>query len=142
MALANPRSYLELVALAGEKRDVLLKTALEQQMRPVSFRERSLQVELVEGADAGMVQVLAKRLREWTGQAWGVSVAARATSGPTIRDVKDQHQAKAEAAAVDDPLVKAILEMFPGSKVTVKSAPETIPDEAYEDVFLEEREDD
>ena len=62
-------------------------------------------------------------------------------SGPTIRDVKDQHQAKAEAAAVDDPLVKAILEMFPGSKVTVKSAPETIPDEAYEDVFLEERED-
>jgi DNA polymerase-3 subunit gamma/tau len=141
VALANPRSYLELVALAGEKRDVLLKTALEQQMRPVSFRERSLQVELVEGADAGMVQVLAKRLREWTGQAWGVSVAARATSGPTIRDVKDQHQAKAEAAAVDDPLVKAILEMFPGSKVTVKSAPEAIPDEAYEDVFLEERED-
>ena len=48
---------------------------------------------------------------------------------------------RAEAEAVDDPLVKAILEMFPGSKVTVKSAPETIPDEAYEDVFLEERED-
>ena len=141
VALANPRSYLELVALAGEKRDVLLKTALEQQMRPVAFRERSLQVELVEGADQNVIQTLAKRLREWTGQTWGVSVATRAASGPTIRDIRAGQQAKAEAEAVDDPLVKAIMEMFPGSKVTVKSAPETIPDEAYEDVFLEERED-
>jgi DNA polymerase-3 subunit gamma/tau len=129
------------VALAGEKRDVLLKTALEQQMRPVAFRERSLQVELVEGADQNVIQTLAKRLREWTGQTWGVSVATRAASGPTIRDIRAGQQAKAEAEAVDDPLVKAIMEMFPGSKVTVKSAPETIPDEAYEDVFLEERED-
>src|SRR5207253_9251970 len=30
--MPSPRSYLELVALAGEKRDVLLKTALETQM--------------------------------------------------------------------------------------------------------------
>ena len=51
-------------------------------------------------------------------------------------------KAKADAEAVEDPLVKAILERFPGSKVTVKLQEEQIPDTAYEDAFFEEREDD
>jgi DNA polymerase-3 subunit gamma/tau len=140
-ALANPRTYLELLALAGEKRDLLLKTALEQQMRPVAFREKSIEVALVEGADPGIIQTLSRRLREWTGQTWGVSVSSRPATGPTIRDIKDQHAEKARTEASDDPLVKAILDMFPGSRVTVTLREEQIPDAAYEDVFLDERED-
>ncbi len=139
--VANPRSYLELVALAGEKRDVLLKTALEQQMRPVAFREKSIEVALVEGADPGIIQTLSRRLREWTGQIWGVSVSTRAPAGPTIRDIKEQHVEKAKSEAVGDPLVKAIMDMFPGSTVKVTLREEQIPDAAYEDAFSEERED-
>jgi DNA polymerase-3 subunit gamma/tau len=141
-ALASPRNYLELVTLAGEKRDMLLKIALETQMRPVTFRERAIEVALVPGADPGIIQTLSARLREWTGQIWGVSVSRTAAEGPTIRDVKDQHRARADAEAADDPLVKAILERFPGSKVTVTQQEEQIPDTAYEDAFIEEREDD
>jgi DNA polymerase-3 subunit gamma/tau len=140
-ALASPRSYLELVALAGEKRDVLLKTALETQMRPVSFREKSIEVALVEGADPAIIQTLSARLKLWTGQIWGVSVSRAPAVGPTIRDVKEQHKAKADAEAVEDPLVRAILDRFPGSKLTVKVQEEQIPDTAYEDAFFEERED-
>ncbi|HVY51521.1 MAG TPA: DNA polymerase III subunit gamma/tau [Devosia sp.] len=140
-ALANPRSYLELVALAGEKRDLLLKTALEQQMRPVAFREKAIEVALVEGADPAVIQTLSRRLREWTGQTWGVSVSSRPATGPTIRDIRDQHAEKARAEASDDPLVKAILEMFPGASVKVTVREEQIPDAAYEDAFLDERED-
>jgi len=138
---AAPKSYLELVALAGEKRDVLLKTALETQMRPVAFREKSIEVALVEGADPGLIQTLSRRLREWTGQTWGVSVSSRAPAGPTIRDMRQQHQAKANTEAADDPLVKAILDMFPGSSVKVTLREEQIPDTAYEQAFTEERED-
>ncbi len=138
---ANPRSYLELVALAGEKRDVLLKTALEQQMRPVAFREKSIEVALVEGTDPGIIQTLSARLKLWTGQVWGVSVSRNAAIGPTIRDVKNEHVAKAQSEAVEDPLVKAILDMFPGSKVTVKLRDDPVPDTAYEEAFSEERED-
>jgi DNA polymerase-3 subunit gamma/tau len=141
VALANPRTYLELVALAGERRDILLKTALEQQMRPVSFREKSIEVALVDGADPGVIQMLSRRLREWTGQTWGVSVSTRPASGPTMRDVKDQHAEKAKVEAAGDPLVKAILEMFPGSTVRVVQQAEQIPDAAYEDAFSDERED-
>jgi DNA polymerase-3 subunit gamma/tau len=138
----SPRSYLELVALAGEKRDIALKIALETQMRPVSFREKSIEVALVEGANPAVIQTLSARLREWTGQIWGISVSTAPATGPTMRDVKEQVRAKVDAEAVEDPLVKAILERFPGSKVTVKLQEEQIPDTAYEDAFFEEREDD
>ena len=58
-----------------------------------------------------------------------------------LRDVKDQFKEQAKADATDDPLVKAILDKFPGSKVTVKLREEMVPDTAYEDAFFEERED-
>src|SRR5690606_6633664 len=107
----------------------------------VSFREKSIEVALVEGANPALIQTLSARLREWTGQTWGVSVSRTAATGPTIRDVREQHQARADAEAVEDPLVKAILERFPGSKVTVTVREEQVPDTAYEDAFFEERED-
>jgi DNA polymerase-3 subunit gamma/tau len=141
VALANPRTYLELVALADAKRDVMLKLALDQQMRPVSCREKSIEVALVEGADKRVIQTLSARLREWTGQTWGVSVSTRPATGPTMRDVKDQHAAQAKAEAAEDPLVKAIVQMFPGASVRVTLREEQIPDTAYEDAFSDERED-
>jgi DNA polymerase-3 subunit gamma/tau len=140
-ALPSPRSYLELVALAAEKRDILLKTALETQMRPVAFREKAIEVALVEGADPAIVHLLSGRLREWTGTMWGVSVARAPTSGPTIRDVRDRHRATAEAEAAADPMVKAILETFPGASVSVTLRDDEVPDAAYEEAFMEERED-
>ncbi|WDR06762.1 DNA polymerase III subunit gamma/tau [Devosia rhodophyticola] len=36
-AVAGPRTYAELIALANQRRDVILKIALESDMRPVSF---------------------------------------------------------------------------------------------------------
>jgi DNA polymerase-3 subunit gamma/tau len=138
---AAPRSYLELVALAGEKRDLLLKNALETLMRPVAFREKSIEVALVDGAQPAIIQTLSARLKEWTGQTWGVSVSTVPATGPTIRDVKNERQAQAKSEATDDPLVKAILEMFPGSTVTVTLQHDDVPDTAYEEAFSEERED-
>jgi DNA polymerase III subunit gamma/tau len=139
--LPNPRSYLELVALAGEKRDLLVKNALETLMRPVAFREKSIEVALVDGADPAVIQMLSQRLKQWTGQVWGVSVSMKAATGPTIRDVKDQETEKTKTEAAGDPLVKAILDMFPGSTVKVTLREEQIPDTAYEDGFADERED-
>ncbi len=139
--LAAPRSYLELVTLAGEKRDILLKTALETQMRPVSFREQAIEVALVEGADPSIIQMLSARLKLWTGQMWGISVSRVPAAGPTIRDMRNRQQAEAQAEAAEDPLVKAILETFPGASVSVTLREEEVTDAAYEEAFMEERED-
>jgi len=69
------------------------------------------------------------------------AVSRAPATGPTIRDVKDQHEAAVKAEATEDPLVKAILESFPGATVTVRQLEEQIPDTVYEDAFNDERED-
>ena len=105
---------------------------------------------LVEGADPGVIQMLSRRLQQWTGQVWGVSVSTRPLApAPTIREINSEREAADVEAAKADPLVKAILEVFPGSnvKVVVQEEPTPpaagpdVPDAAYEDAFSAERED-
>lgn len=116
-ALATVASYKELIALAGAKRDVLVKLALESQMRPVSFEQGRIEVALADGADPGIIATLSARLQLWTGQRWLVNVSSKPPEGLTIRQEVEQRQQAAQAAAHEDPLVKAILETFPGAKV-------------------------
>lgn len=116
-ALATVATYKDLIALATAKRDVLVKLALESQMRPVSFEQGRIEVALADGADPGMIATLSARLQTWTGQRWLVMVSTKPPEGLTIRQEREQRKEAATAAAHEDPLVKAILETFPGAKV-------------------------
>ncbi|UYN99381.1 MAG: DNA polymerase III subunit gamma/tau [Devosia sp.] len=130
-ALAQIGSYKDLIALATAKRDVLVKLALESQMRPISFEEGRIEVALSEGTDPGIIATLSARLQAWTGARWLVMVSTRPPEGLTIRQEAEQKQQAATAAAHDDPLVKAILETFPGAKlvnVTVREEAAIVPD--------------
>ncbi len=142
-ALPNPRSYAELVALAGEKRDVIVKLALESSLRPVSIGDGRLEVALVEGADPGIIQTLSARLKLWTGRQWMVTLKTDAVHVPTIRELRDERREQVHAEAHQDPLVQAILETFPGARVLPPVIRhEEIPIEAYADAIREEDEDD
>lgn len=142
-ALPNPRNYTELVALAGEKRDLIVKHALESSLRPVSMGEGRLEVALVEGADPGIIQTLSARLKLWTGRQWLVTLKTDAVSVPTIREIRAERQEQAHAAGHQDPLVQAILETFPGAKLLPPVIRhEEIPLEAYADAIRDEDEDD
>jgi DNA polymerase-3 subunit gamma/tau len=141
LAYAAPRSYLDLVALAAEKRDLIVKHALEASLRPVSFADGRLEVALVESADPGIVPTLAARLKLWTGRNWLVTVKTDAPVAPTIREVQQTREAEHKAEAHQDPLVAAILEMFPGSKVSVKVHEDQGAIEAYADMIRDEEDD-
>jgi DNA polymerase-3 subunit gamma/tau len=116
-ALATVSSYKELIALAAAKRDVLVRLALEGQMRPVSFEQGRIEVALLEGTDPGIIATLSARLQAWTGQRWLVNVSSKPPEGLTLRQEQEQRKEAAHAAAHEDPLVKAILDTFPGAKV-------------------------
>jgi DNA polymerase III subunit gamma/tau len=116
-ALANIANYKNLIALAAAKRDVLVKLALESQMRPVSFEQGRIEVALSDGADPGIIATLSARLQTWTGQRWLVMVSTRPPEGLTLRQEAEQKKQAATDAAHDDPLVKAIMETFPGAKL-------------------------
>ncbi|SFZ86424.1 DNA polymerase-3 subunit gamma/tau [Devosia enhydra] len=133
-SLPSPRSYAELVALAGEKRDILLKLALEGALHPIAFADGRIEVALAQGADPGVVQMLSARLKAWTGRQWMVTVSNTAPAAPTIRQQREAVQKKEEATAQQDPLVQAILDTFPGATMRVHLRQEAPPLEAYADI--------
>ena len=117
-AMAQPQSYAELVALAGEKRDLLVKHALEASLTPISFAEGRIEVALVDGADPAIIQTLSSRLKVWTGRNWLIMVSSAPPQAPTLRDQRRAREEDVKARAHEDPLVQAILDAFPGAKVS------------------------
>jgi len=140
-ALAGPQTYAELIEMARNRRDIIVVTALEQSLRPVSMTDGRLEVALVDGADPGIIQTLSARLKFWTGKIWMVSVSTSAEASPTIREQRDRHSEDKKAEAKADPLVQAILKQFPGADVRVVEKLESPPVEAYLDAIREDEDD-
>jgi len=109
-------SFPELVALAGEKRDLLTKSALEADVRLVRFEDGRLEVALERNASRTLVNDLSRKLEQWTGRRWTVIVSNEAGQ-PTLREQSLVEKGQRERAAEADPRVKEVLARFPGAKV-------------------------
>ncbi|MDI1263393.1 MAG: DNA polymerase III subunit gamma/tau [bacterium] len=109
-------SFAQLVALAGEKRDLLTKTALEADMRLVRFEDGRLEVALERSAARGLVNDLSRKLEIWTGRRWTV-IVSNETGQPTLRSQNEQARNEHARAAEADPRVQEVLARFPGAKV-------------------------
>jgi len=109
-------AFPQLVALAGEKRDLLTKTALEADMRLVRFEDGRLEVALERHAARGLVNELSRKLELWTGRRWTVVISNEAGQ-PTLRSQNEQAKNEHARAAEADPRVQEVLTRFPGAKV-------------------------
>ena len=109
-------SFPQLVALAGEKRDLLTKAAMEADMRLVRFEDGRLEVALERSAARGLVNDLSRKLELWTGRRWTV-VISNETGQPTLRSQNEQARNEHARAAEADPRVQEVLARFPGAKV-------------------------
>jgi DNA polymerase-3 subunit gamma/tau len=118
-------SFPELVALAGEKRDLLTKSALEADVRLVRIEDGRLEVTLERSAARTLINDLSRKLEQWTGRRWTVIVSNEA-GRPTLRSQNEMQKNERERAAESDPRVKEVLARFPGAKVVEvrKLAPE------------------
>lgn len=119
-------SFTQLVALAGQKRDLMTKGALEGEMRLVRFEEGRLEVALEPNASKTMISELARKFELWTGRRWTIIVSneqGQATLRSVSQAAKQEHARTAEA----DPRVQEVLSRFPGAKVVEvrRLAPET-----------------
>jgi DNA polymerase III subunit gamma/tau len=109
-------NFPELVALAGEKRDLLTKSALEADLRLVRIEDGRLEVALERSAARTLVNDLSRKLEQWTGRRWTVIVSNEAGQ-PTLREVSLVERSQRERAAEADPRVKEVLARFPGARV-------------------------
>jgi DNA polymerase-3 subunit gamma/tau len=109
-------SFPALIALAAEKRDMLMKAALERDVRLVRFEDGKLEIALEASARKTIVQDLGRKLTEWTGKRWMVAVSSEA-GAPTVQQQGAEKQTELEEGVRADPLVKAVLARFPGAEV-------------------------
>ncbi len=124
-AVLRIASFPELVALAGEKRDLLTKAALEADVRLVRIEDGRLEVTLERSAARTLINDLSRKLEQWTGRRWTV-IVSNETGQPTLRSQNEVQKNQRERAAEADPRVKEVLARFPGARVVEvrKLAPE------------------
>ena len=108
--------FEDVVAQAAAARDIQLKMALERDVRLVRFEEGAIEFALVPNASPQLAPTLMRRLQEWTGRRWIVAISREAGT-PSLKE-----QAEAAAAASlhgvrADPLVRAVMDVFPGAEI-------------------------
>jgi DNA polymerase-3 subunit gamma/tau len=109
-------TFPALIALADEKRDILMKTALERDVRLVRIEDGKLEIALEPSARKTLVNDIARKISEWTGRRWMVVVSAE-PGAPTVSSQNAAKQSELEQGVRGDPLVQAVLARFPGAEI-------------------------
>ncbi len=126
------KSFEALIALAGEKRDLAMKSALERDVRLVRFEDGKLELALEASARHTLVGDLSKKLNDWTGRRWMVAVS-KETGAPSVKTQAELRKAEMKDNVRGDPLVQAVLTRFPGAEIVsvrppAGSAAQDVPD--------------
>ena len=110
------QSFEALIALAGEKRDLAMKSALERDVRLVRFEDGTLELALEPSARPTLIGELSKKLGDWTGRRWMVAVS-KETGVPSVKAQAEIRKAEMKDNVRSDPLVQAVLTRFPGAEI-------------------------
>jgi DNA polymerase-3 subunit gamma/tau len=121
--------FEDVVAMARERRDISLLRALEHDMRIVRFEPGRIEFTPTETASPTLANMLGKKLGEWTGERWMIAVAQGATA-QTLGEKRQAKEDEKRAGVAAHPVVRKVLELFPGAKIVAVKAPETPPPEA------------
>ena len=117
-AASEVSSFEELVALAAQRREATLAALLHNNVRVVSFSDRRLVFQPAGDAGANLAARLRERLHALTGAEWRVEAVVEGEAEPTAAERASAAQAALVAEAEAHPTVKAVLETFPGARVT------------------------
>jgi DNA polymerase-3 subunit gamma/tau len=109
-------NFAEIVALAGEKRDIKLKSEMERHIRPIRVQPGQIELALEPGAPIGLPGEMARKLEAWTGQRWIVSVAKDGGETPLALQRKSARES-AFRAVKEHPDVVAVLKRFPNAEI-------------------------
>ncbi|MDF1687061.1 MAG: DNA polymerase III subunit gamma/tau [Parvibaculaceae bacterium] len=126
------KTFEDLLELAKSKRAIRLAHMLETEVRLVHFEPGRIEIGASEEATK-LVPRLAEALRDWTGSRWLVSVARKESGADTVREQEQTHKDILRDEAREDPIVKAVLETFPGAEIVDVRLPFDVEEEADEE---------
>ncbi|HYL34008.1 MAG TPA: DNA polymerase III subunit gamma/tau [Stellaceae bacterium] len=113
---AGPQSFLDVVRLFEQKREPLLRSHLYGNVHLVRFEVGRIELRPTEAAPRDLSNRLGQLLTEWTGRRWIVSVSGEPGEA-TLREQDTTRAAGLRNEAANHPLVRAVLEAFPGAKI-------------------------
>lgn len=128
-ALAHYPSFESVVALIEANRDIKLLVEVKTSLRLVSYSAGRIEFEPTERAPADLAQRLGARLKDWTGQRWGISVASTG-GGATLDEQENDAQRKLQEEAAAHPMMQAVISAFPKAKITEIRTREEIANQA------------
>ena len=114
----HPRveSLAAIAALAEERREPILSAWLRTEVRPVRIGAGAVEINCGRAPDGKMLDLLRDRLQEWTGERWMIALTDDGGE-PTLEEQDRAAQEAADRAAMDHPLVRQVLDAFPGARV-------------------------
>ena len=112
----QPTSLREIAALAEERREPILSAWLRTEVRPIRVAVGTIEINCGCSPDGKMLALLQERLEEWTGERWMIALSEEGGE-PTLDEQGRAKQEAADQAAMDHPLVRQVLDAFPGARV-------------------------
>jgi DNA polymerase III subunit gamma/tau len=118
-------TFDHVIDLIREKRDLKLLFEVETCLKLAKYAPGRIEFQPTPDAAQDFAARLGQRLQSWTGARWGVSVVS--TGGaPTLAEDRDRDRMAAEAEAMQNPLVQAVIAAFPGAKIAEIRTPEAM----------------
>ncbi|HXQ49712.1 MAG TPA: DNA polymerase III subunit gamma/tau [Stellaceae bacterium] len=112
----DPQSFLEVVELFDQHREAVLRSHLFANAHLVHFEPGRIELRPNEAAPRDLSNRLGQLLSHWTNRRWVVSVSAE-PGQPTLREQADAHASELKSEAARHPLVRAVLDAFPGARI-------------------------
>ena len=129
-------SFDAVLDLIRDRRDMKLLYEVEQGVRLVRYSPGRIEFEPAPDAAPDLAARLSQRLQGWTGSRWGVSVVSGGGQ-PTVAEARDAGKRKAEAEAMQNPLVQAVIAAFPGARIVDIRTADQIAEAAAEEALPE-----
>jgi len=114
----------DLAALAGARGASVLKVQIENHIHLVRLEPGQIEFRPAAAAPRTLAGDLAQKLREWTGTRWVVTLA-REGGEPTLAEQKKAAREKKLEQVAQSPMVRAVLDRFPGAEIVAVRDRET-----------------
>lgn len=111
-----PQNFEAVVALCREQNEPMLAAQLFNNAHIIKFTVGQIDLRLKEQADRSVTGTLSKKLAEWTGQRWIVSVSNK-DGEATLAELQEQADQNLKAQLMQDENISAIIKAFPGAEI-------------------------
>jgi DNA polymerase-3 subunit gamma/tau len=118
-----PKTFADAVALFEINREAILHSQLYSQVHVVSYAPGRIELRLAPNLPRDFTGKIAQKLQQWTGAAWLIGIANAGGEATLAEQAAERQDARLRTVQAD-PMVRAVMEHFPGARIVKVTEPE------------------